>query len=135
MKLRLLFSLIVLVALGAMSATAQTADSIQIAVPFAFTVHNVDMPAGIYRFTRASDGSGLLALRNIDTRQETFFLSIPTGFGTAVYQSSVAFRAGGAGGYTLSDVRWAGYASGVQMHSAREVVITASAGQEVTVTN
>ena len=134
MKLRLLFSLIVLVALGAMSAAAQTVDSIQVAVPFAFTVHNVEMPAGVYRFTRASDGNGLLALRNIDTRQETFFLSIPTGFGTAVYQSSVAFRAAGAG-YTLSDVRWAGYASGIQMHSAREVVITASAQQEVTVTN
>lgn len=134
MKLRLLFSLIVLVALGAMSGAAQTSDSIQVTVPFAFTVHNVDMPAGIYRFTRASDGSGLLALRNIDTRQETFFLSIPTGFGTVPYQSSVAFRAGEAG-YTLSDVRWAGYASGIQMHSAREVVITASARQEVTVTN
>ena len=134
MKLRLLFSLIVLVALGAMSAAAQTADSIQIAVPFAFTVHNVDLPAGIYRFTRASDGSGLLALRNIDTRQETFFLSIPTGFGAPVYQSSVAFRAAGAG-YSLSDVRWAGYGSGVQMHSAREVVITASARTEDAVTN
>ena len=134
MKLRLLFSLIVLVALGAMSAAAQTADSIQVAVPFAFTVHNVDMPAGIYRFTRASDGSGLLALRNIDTRQETFFLSISTGFGAAPYQSSVAFRSSEAG-YKLSDVRWAGYASGVQMHSANEVVITASARPEVTVTN
>jgi hypothetical protein len=93
-RLRLLFSLIVFVTLGAMSAAAQTSDTIQVAVPFAFTVHNVDMPAGIYRFTRASDGSGLLALRNIDTRQETFFLPIPTGFGAAPYQSSVAFRSG-----------------------------------------
>ncbi len=134
MRLRLLSSLIVLVTLGAMSAAAQTSDSIQVAVPFAFTVHNVEMPAGIYRFTRASDGSGLLALRNIETRQETFFLSIPTGFGAAANQSSVAFRAGEAG-YTLSDVRWAGYASGIQLHSAREVVITASARPEVTVTN
>ena len=103
MRLRLLFSLIVLVTLGTMSAAAQTSDTIQVAVPFAFTVHNVDMPAGIYRFTRASDGNGLLALRNIDTRQETFFLSIPTGFGAATYQSSVAFRAGD-GGYSLADV-------------------------------
>ncbi len=134
MKLRLLFSLIVLVTLGAMSAAAQTADSIQVAVPFAFTVHNVDMPAGIYRFTRASEGSCLLALRNIDTRQETFFLTISTGFGPTANQSSVAFRAAGTG-YALSDVRWAGYASGVQMHSAREVVITASARPEIAVTN
>jgi hypothetical protein len=133
-KLSLLFSLIVLVTLGAMSAAAQTSDTIQVSVPFAFTVHNVDMPAGIYRFTRASDGCGLLAVRNIDTRQETFFLSIATGFGTAPYQSSVAFRAGD-GGYSLSDVRWAGYASGIQMHSAREVIITAGAQHEVTVTN
>jgi len=133
-RLRLLFSLIVLVTLGTMSAAAQTSDTIQVAVPFAFTVHNVDMPAGIYRFTRASDGNGLLALRNIDTRQETFFLSIPTGFGAATYQSSVAFRAGD-GGYSLADVRWAGYASGVQMRSAREVVITASARPEVMGTN
>ena len=134
MKLRLLFSLIVLVTLGAMSAAAQTADSIQVAVPFAFTVHNVDMPAGIYRFTRASDGSGLLALRNIDTRQETFFLSISTGFGAAPYQSSVAFRAAGAG-YSLVDIRWAGYTSGAQLRVAQESVLTASARPESALTN
>ena len=134
MKIRLLFSLIVLVALGAMSAAAQTSDAIQVSVPFAFNVHSVVMPAGIYRLTRANDGSGLLAVRNVDTRQETFFLTVPTGFGNAPYQSSVAFRSGD-GGYSLSDVRWSGYASGSQTRTAHEVIIVASVQPEVTVTN
>ena len=134
MRLRLLFSLVVLVTLGAMSAAAQTSDTIQVSIPFAFTVHNVDMPAGNYRIARAAGGSGLLALRNIDTEQAVFFLAIPTGYGTAPTQSSVAFRSGEVG-YSLTDIRWAGYPSGVQMRTAHEAVITASARPEVTVTN
>ena len=134
MKLRLLFSLVILVTLGAMSAAAQASDTIQVAIPFAFTVHNVDMPAGNYRVGRSADGSGLLAVQNIETHQTVFCLANQTGHSIAADQSSVAFRAAGAG-YSLVDIRWAGYTSGAQLRVAQESVLTASARPESALTN
>ncbi len=130
MRLAKLFSLIVLLALGAMSAAAQAPDTLQIAIPFAFTVHNVAMPAGDYRISRSVDGNGLLAIENIDTRQTVLFLASQTGHGPAPDQSSVAFRSEGAG-YSLADIWWAGYTSGARLRALREPVLTASAGMAI----
>jgi hypothetical protein len=117
------------VALGALSATAQTLNTLQVAVPFAFTIHNVAMPAGDYRISRSTDGSGLLAVQNIDTRQTVFFLASQTGHSVAPNQSSVGFRSDGAS-YSLADVWWAGYTSGAQLRVLREPVMTASVRPE-----
>jgi hypothetical protein len=128
-RLRLLFSLVILVALGAMSAAAQAPDTLQVTIPFAFTVHNVALPAGDYRISRSADGSGLLAMQNIDTRQTVLFLASQTGHSAAADRSSVAFLSGGAD-YSLADIWWAGYASGVQLQALHGPVITASAREE-----
>ncbi len=125
MRLRLLFSLVILVALGAMSAAAQAPDTLQVTIPFAFTIHNVAMPAGDYLISRSADGSGLLAIQNTGTRQTAFFLAGQTGHSAAPDRSSVAFRSEGAG-YWLADIWWAGYTSGAQLQVPHEPVMTAS---------
>jgi hypothetical protein len=125
MRLRLLLSFVILATLGVMSAAAQAPDTLQVAIPFAFTVHSVAMPAGEYRISRSADGSGLLAIENIDTRQTVLFLGNQTGHGLAADQSSVAFRSGTAA-YSMTDISWAGYTSGVQLKVPSEPVMPAS---------
>ena len=124
MRLTLLFSILILAILAAMPAAAQAPDAIQVAVPFAFTVHSVSLPAGDYRISRAQDGSGLVTLQNVDSRQTVLFLATQTGRGIPAEQSSVAFKAEGAA-YSLADVWWAGYAYGARMQAQHEVVLTA----------
>ncbi len=126
MRLTVLFSLLILVAIGAMPAAAQATDTLQVAIPFAFTAHNISMPAGDYRITRAADGSGLLAIQNVETRDTVFLMTSQTGHGIPPLQSSVSFRTGGMD-YVLADVSWAGYASAARLQPSHAPAMTASA--------
>ncbi len=125
MQLRWLCTPVMLIALAAPVLSAQSSETLQVTIPFLFTVHNVYMPAGQYTISRASDLSGLLAIRNADTRQTVFFLGSARGGGATSNQSSVAFRSG-SGHYALTDIWWAGQPTGVQLPAPRELPATAS---------
>ncbi len=119
------FSLVIFLVLGVMTASAQSPEALQVTIPFAFTAHNVSMPAGDYRISRTVGGSGLLAIQNIETGRTLFFLGSQIGGGAAAAHSTVAFRSVGTS-YTLADIYWGGYAAGVQLRLPDEPVMTAS---------
>jgi hypothetical protein len=108
--------------LGTLSAAAQTMETLQVTIPFAFTVRNVALPAGEYRISRSADAAGILAVQNIETRRTALFLPIPGGRSSAADQSSVAFLSAGAG-YSLADIWWAGANSGLRVQSPHELAI------------
>lgn len=126
MQLRWLFAPLMLAALGAASASAQSTETLQVNVPFAFTINSVYMPAGEYSISRpGNDNSGLLAMRSSDGRHTALFLGSTAARGSAPAQSSLVFRHEGLD-YSLADVWWAGYASGVQLPPAKEPPSTAA---------
>ncbi len=109
MSLKFFVSAVLFVAL-AITASAQTPNTVQVTIPFAFTVHNTDMPAGEYRISRAYDGSCLLTLQNVETRKSVLVLSRQSSRGLTADQSSVGFQAS-----SLADVWFAGSASGARL--------------------
>jgi hypothetical protein len=126
MQLRKLFAPVMLAALGAASAAAQSPETLQVAVPFPFTVNSVYMPAGQYSISRSgAENSGLVALRGADSRHTLFFAASAEARGGVSAQSSLVFRHEG-GDYSLADIWWAGYSSGVQLTPSKESRSTAS---------
>lgn len=126
MQLRWLLAPVMLAVLGAASASAQSPETLQVTVPFAFTIDNVYMPAGEYSISRSGgDSGGLLALRNSDRRHTLFFVGSAAARGSAPAQSSLVFRRDGSD-YSLADIWWAGYTSGVQLPPAKESPNTAA---------
>ena len=120
-----LFAPVVLAALGVTSAAAQSQETLQVTVPFAFTVNSVYMPAGEYSISRSgAENSTLLAMRSNDSRHTLFFAGSAAALGGAATASSLVFRHEG-GGYCLADVWWAGYATGVQLAPSKESPSTA----------
>lgn len=126
MQFRKLFAPVVLAALGATSAAAQSPETLQVTVPFAFTVNSVYMPAGEYSISRSgAEGSALLTVRSTDSRRTLFFAGSVAAQGSAAAQSSLVFRHEGAE-YTLADIWWGGYSTGVQLAPSRESPATAA---------
>lgn len=126
MQLRSLLAPVIMAVLGAASAAAQSPETLQVTVPFAFTVNSVYMPAGQYSVSRSgAENSALLALRGSDSRHTLFFAGNAAALGSAPAQSSLVFRHEG-GDYSLADVWWAGYTSGVQLAPSKESATTAS---------
>ncbi len=120
MRPRWLFAQVFLAAVGAVSASAQSPETLQVSVPFVFTVNNVYMPAGAYSIARlGADNSALLAIRSGDSRHTAFFVGSPAARGSAPAQSSLVFRHEGQE-YSLADIWWAGYTSGVQLPPSKE---------------
>jgi hypothetical protein len=121
-----LFAPVVLAALGAVSVAAQSPETLQVTVPFAFTVNGVYMPAGEYTISRSgAENSALLAMRRSDSRHTLFFEGSTAALGGAAVQSSLAFRHEGSE-YSLADIWWGGYSSGVQLAPTKESPATAS---------
>jgi hypothetical protein len=115
-----------LAALGAAVASAQSPETLQVNVPFTFTINNVYMPAGEYSIGRPGmDNSGLLVMRSNDGRHTAFFMGNAAARGSAPAQSSLVFRHEGID-YSLADIWWAGSSSGVQLPPAKESPSTAT---------
>jgi hypothetical protein len=126
MQIRLSFLPVVLAALGAASAAAQSPETLEVRVPFPFTVNSVYMPAGDYSISRSgAENSGLVALTGYDSRHTLFFVGNAAARGATPAQSSLVFRHEG-GDYSLADIWFAGYASGVQLAPSKEPPATAS---------
>jgi hypothetical protein len=121
-----LFAPVVLAALGVASAAAQSPGTLQVTVPFPFTVNGVSMPAGDYSISRSgAESSALLGMRSNDRRHTLFFAGSPAVLGNAAAASSLVFRHVGSE-YSLADIWWAGYSAGVQLAPAKESPATAA---------
>jgi hypothetical protein len=126
MQLGKLFAPVVLAALGAASAAAQSLETLRVTVPFPFTVNSVYMPAGEYSISPSgAENSGLLALQGADSRHTLFFVGRASALGSAPAQSRLVFRHEGDA-YSLADIWWAGYTSGVQLAPPKESPAMAS---------
>ncbi|HEY1207414.1 MAG: hypothetical protein ABSH46_14495 [Bryobacteraceae bacterium] len=120
MELRWLFTPVMLAALGTASASAQSPETLQVNVPFTFTINNVYMPAGEYSIGRPGiDNSGLLVMRSSDGRHTAFFMGSAAARGSAPAQSSLVFRHEGFD-YSLADIWWAGSTTGLQLPPSKE---------------
>ena len=121
-----LFAPVILAALGAASVAAQSQETLQVTVPFRFTVNGVYMPAGEYSISRSgAENSALLAMRRSDSGHTLFFAGSAAALGGVAAQSSLVFRHEGSE-YSLADIWWGGYSSGVQLLPPRESPATAS---------
>jgi len=121
-----LFAPVVLAALGAVSLVAQTPETLQVTVPFPFTVNGVFLPAGAYSVSRSgAENSALVAMRRSDSGHTLFFAGSSAGLGGAAAQSSLVFRHEGSE-YSLADIWWGGYSSGVQLAPTKESPSTAA---------
>ncbi len=126
MQLGKLFAPVVLAALGVVSAAAQSQETLHVTVPFPFTVNGVYMPAGDYSVSRSgAENSALLAMRSNDRRHTLFFSGSAAALGGAAAESSLVFRHDGSE-YSLADVWWAGYTSGVRLAPSKESPATAA---------
>ena len=121
-----LFAPVALAALGAVSAAAQSPETLQVTVPFPFTVNSVYVPAGEYSISRSgAENSALLVMRGSDSRHTLFFAGSAASLGRTAAESSLVFRHEGSE-YSLADIWWAGYTSGVQLAPTKEAPATAS---------
>ena len=121
-----LFAPVILAVLGAASVAAQSPETLQVSVPFPFTVNGVYMPAGAYSISRSgAENSALLAMRRRDSGHTLFFAGSSAALGAAAVQSSLVFRHEGRE-YSLADIWWGGYSSGVQLAPPKESPTTAS---------
>jgi hypothetical protein len=121
-----LFAPVVLAVLSAASVAAQSPETLQVTVPFRFTVNGVYMPAGAYSISRSgAENSALLAMRGSDSRHTLFFVGSSAALGGAAAQSSLVFRREGSE-YSLADIWWGGYNSGVQLAPAKQSPGTAA---------
>ncbi|HXN47731.1 MAG TPA: hypothetical protein VN893_13885 [Bryobacteraceae bacterium] len=126
MQLGKLFAPIVLAVVGAASVAAQSPETLQVTVPFPFTVNGVYMPAGAYSISRSgAENSALLAMRRGDSGHTLFFAGTSASLGGAAAQSSLVFRHEGSD-YSLADIWWGGYSSGVQLAPPKESAATAA---------
>ncbi len=121
-----LFAPVVLAVLGAASVAAQSPETLQVTVPFPFTVNGVLMPAGEYSISRSgAENSALLAMRRSDSRHTLFFAGSSAALGGTAVQSSLVFRHEGSE-YSLADIWWGGYSSGVRLAPPKESPATAA---------
>ena len=125
MSFRLSVAPVMLLAVAALSAYAQSPAALRVSIPFEFSINNTAMPAGEYSISRAGVGNvRLLALRSTDNRHTVLFAGNAAVLGSPAQQSSVAFNHDD-NNYVLAGIRWAGYTSGVKL-AAHESAMTAS---------
>ena len=125
MSFRLSVAPVMLLALAALSAYAQSPAALRVSVPFQFSINNTTMPAGDYSISRAGVGNTrLLALRSDDNRHTVLFAGNASMLASAAPQSSLVFNHDN-NNYVLAGIWFAGYTSGVKL-AAHESAMTAS---------
>ncbi len=125
MSFRLSVAPIMLLAVAALSAYAQSPTALRVSVPFQFSINNTVMPAGEYSISRAGVGEGrLLALRSSDNRHTVLFAGNAAALGSPAQQSSLVFNHSD-NNCVLAGIWFAGYTSGVKL-AAHEPAMTAS---------
>lgn len=114
------FATVMLAALGAASANAQSPNTLQVTIPFAFTVNDTTLPAGDYTVSPSLNGSRVMAIRNSEKRSTVLFVGSTTEQSAAPDRSNLVFRLCGDD-YFLTGIWWAGYPAGVKLPVPRSV--------------
>jgi hypothetical protein len=114
MRFRSMIATVLFSALAAASAYAQSSEAMRVTVPFDFTVHKTAMPAGTYTIHRADGNDGGLMLMRNSGGSAVLFQGRSAVLAPPAERSSLAFRHEESG-YVLTDIRWAGFTTGVDL--------------------
>jgi len=90
-NIRTLLTIVLLLAATVVCAQAQQRPTLKVTVPFAFTVENIDLPAGSYIVYFLPPSATMVRLESADGRKAVFVRTIPSGGSTDATPAGLLF--------------------------------------------